>query len=80
MYTHTVLCLLADDVYSLLAVGARADYLLLVLTHTVITCLFLVLLARAVCLLVILTCLLAYSVLYLVAVGARLLLVSILRF
>lgn len=43
-----MLCLITVDVWSLLAVGARADCLLLVLTHTVITCLFLVLLARAV--------------------------------
>ena len=48
MYAHAVLCLLAAGVCSLLAVGARAGCLLLVLAHTVSTCLLLELLARAV--------------------------------
>ena len=75
MCAHTVLCLFAADVCSLLAVGAC---LLLVLTHTVqvlITCLFLKLLTRDV--FADDAYLLTYSVLYLylVAAGARLLLV-----
>ena len=48
VHAHTVICLLAAGVCSLLAVGARAGCLLLVLAHTVSTCLFLELIARAV--------------------------------
>ena len=60
VHAHTVICLLAAGVCSLLAVGARAGCLLLVLAHTVSTCLFLELLVHAVFagLLVMFTCLL----------------------